>query len=149
MYQLSLAMGDDRQRDKRLGHAALPGRLYFASPIAPMPAILFSGRTQLYIRIAIAVLILLPLFFQLQGTVYHSPKVPMYDSGGVPSQVPLPISILICLAGPLLIGGFARARLSFAVILAMLATMVLATIIATFGGARYGLYKALLSMQCL
>lgn len=51
----------------------------------------------------IAVALLLPLFIQFSGGIYNNPEA-VTDSGGMLSQLPLPISIAACLLGILALG---------------------------------------------
>lgn len=74
--------------------------------------------------------LLFPLFFQLSGRIYHSIH-PVIDSGGVISQLPLPVSVLACYGGLLLLGSnYRRAALSLKVVGAMALTMVLSLMLA-------------------
>lgn len=74
--------------------------------------------------------LLFPLFFQLSGRIYNSVE-PVIDSGGVISQLPLPVSILACYGGLLLLGSnYRRAALSLNVVAAMALTMILSLVLA-------------------
>ena len=53
--------------------------------------------------------LLLPVFFLIDGTLYHQTH-PSFDSGGVLSAVPLPVSILACYAGILIVGAYRKAQ---------------------------------------
>src|SRR5258708_13392309 len=70
-----------------------------AAPPGVVKERILSGTGGLWIRVALAVLILFPLFLQLQGTIYHNPKSPLYDSGGDLRTLPLPLSLLASMAG--------------------------------------------------
>jgi hypothetical protein len=73
---------------------------------------------------AIAFGLLLPVFFQLQGSIYRNPGPPLIDSGGSVQVVPLPLSIIVCLLAIGFVARFSEAVLSLRVTLALLATML-------------------------
>jgi len=74
--------------------------------------------------------LLFPLFFQLSGRIYNSVE-PVWDSGGVISQLALPVSLLTCYGGLLLlVANYRRAALSLKVIAAMALIMGLSLVLA-------------------
>lgn len=81
-------------------------------------------------HILIAVLILLPLFFQISGGVFNNPGM-NFDSGGVLSNLPIPISVLACYGGILLLGAYQRAYISFGFIFLVSMAMLVSTIVTT------------------
>ena len=101
------------------------------------------------LRIVIGVLLVFPFFVQLSGHVYHSPELPMLDSGGMILNLPLPISIPACFVGTLLLARFRRATLSMAVIFFLFVGTVLTSVAATGGEIEYGSRKLLLLLQFL
>lgn len=86
---------------------------------------LFSQRKVL---ILIAVAIFLPVFFQFQGGLFDAPSGG-FSSGGVLALLPIPLSVLACSLGIVLLGGYSQARLAlfslFLVFVAMLSTSLL------------------------
>lgn len=68
--------------------------------------------------------ILLPMFFTLNGGIYRN-KAVMSDSGGVITALPLPVSILVCLIGLLLmIGRIREARVGLAMVVGTTAVLL-------------------------
>ena len=70
--------------------------------------------------------LLFPLFFQLSGAIYNS-ALPIVDSGGVLTNVPIPISVLACYGGVLALGAYRKAYLGMCVVATMLLIMVLSS----------------------
>jgi hypothetical protein len=74
-----------------------------------------------------------PLFFQLENGVFVDTSS-YFNSRGVLSLLPIPLSVIACYAGILLLGGFSAARLSlislFFLFIAMLLTSLLIGVIA-------------------
>jgi len=96
----------------------------------------------------IGVAILFPLFLLLSGDIYNS-VVPIVDSLGDFSRLPLPISILACFGGILmLIGDYRRALLALTLLGAMLFVMLVSLI---FAGVdmEIGRRKVILLLQFL
>jgi hypothetical protein len=85
----------------------------------------FSQRRLLLL---IALAIFLPLFFQLQGGIFRDPSG-SFSSGGVLALLPIPLSVLACYLGMVLLGGYSQARLAllslFFVFIGMLLTSLL------------------------
>ncbi|NLA41661.1 MAG: hypothetical protein GX874_09680 [Smithella sp.] len=78
----------------------------------------------------IGVGLLFPLFFQLSGRIYNSVH-PVIDSGGIIKQLPLPISLLACYGGLLLLADrYRQAALAIKVVAAMVLVMVLSLVLA-------------------
>jgi hypothetical protein len=90
--------------------------------------------------------LLFPLFFQLSGRIYNSAK-PVWDSGGFISQLPLPVSLLACYGGLLLLAAnYKRATLALKVVAAMALVMALSLVLA---GSEIKLRKVILFIQVL
>lgn len=85
---------------------------------------------QQYLRLSIGVMLLLPLFFQISTGVFRNPIVD-FDAGGVLRNLPLPISILACSGGIVLLGAYRRAFVSFGIIFLTCVLMVMSAIILT------------------
>jgi len=89
---------------------------------------------------------LFPLFFKLSGSIYNSAN-PVWDSGGVISQLPLPVSLLACCGGLFLLAGrYRRATLALSVVASMALLMVLSLVLA---GPEIELRKVVLIIQVL
>ncbi|MDZ4730667.1 MAG: glycosyltransferase family 2 protein [Xanthomonadales bacterium] len=91
-------------------------------------------------------LLVFPLFFQLSGRIYNSID-PVVDSGGVLANLPLPISIIACFVGILLLARYRHATRSFTFILIFFAVMLLSAALTTSGSLERG--KLLLLIQFL
>lgn len=99
---------------------------------------------------AIAFGIAFPLFFLLQGHIFHTgPDDPLLDSGGSVMSVPLPISLIASFAGLLAVARYRSAVVSMGVIFFLFVGMVLTTVIATSGTIGYESRKLLLLFQFL
>lgn len=74
--------------------------------------------------------LLFPLFFQISGRIYHSLD-PVIDSGGLISQLPLPISVLVCYGSlALLAVNYRRASIALKVLVCMTLAMGLSLFLA-------------------
>lgn len=91
-------------------------------------------------------LLIFPLFFQLSGKIYNSAD-PVVDSGGVLANLPLPVSIIACFMGILLLAHYRHAARSFFFILVFFAVMLLSTALTTSEALERG--KLLLLIQFL
>lgn len=60
------------------------------------------------VLMAIGILLVLPVFFQISGGVFSDPAI-VYDAGGAISRLPLPLSVLAMFAGIALLGNYAAA----------------------------------------
>lgn len=92
--------------------------------------------------------LLFPLFIQLSGGIYNSPRY-VVDSGGVLSTLPLPISIGACVFGILALAQNRRQALPAAVFIAVLAAAMLLSMV--FAGENLDIEKrkTLLAAQFL
>ena len=59
----------------------------------------------------LAFVLFFPLFFQLSGGIYQG-QHPYFSSEGKLAQLPIPISVLACYAGIVILGGYTKARLT-------------------------------------
>ena len=94
----------------------------FKSAIAPVNI--------LKLKIAVAAMLFIPLFFQIQGGVFNDSSM-VFDSRGGLSLLPIPLSLLGCFLGILLLGNYQQAKLSFTFIFITFILMTFATIITT------------------
>jgi hypothetical protein len=85
-----------------------------------------------YFYLSIAFVLVFPLFFQLTGKIFNDIAY-VFDSKGILTLVPIPISVFACFGGLLLIGAYERARLSIYVIFLTFLLMLGTTIISSKG----------------
>ena len=97
-------------------------------------------------RLLIAIGLVLPLFFQLRGSIFVD-KQPPFDFGGDILSLPIPISVLICYGAIVLVGNYDRARISLSVIFACFCLMIMSTVVATHGYAELQQAKIILLIQ--
>jgi hypothetical protein len=108
-----------------------------------------SPAIERWVRVGAAVLLLVPLFLQLSGGIYHSPDAPLLDSGGVITKLPLPLSIIACFAGIVLLARFRQATVSLALIFLLFVSMALTSVIVSQGEIDLGSRKLVLLAQFL
>jgi len=97
-------------------------------------------------RQAIAVGLVLPVFFQLTGRIFRD-KVPALGSGGDLLNLPIPISVIVCYGAIVVIGRYDRARESLTVILLCFCLMLLSTVLFTHGQVDFQQTKIILLIQ--
>lgn len=95
----------------------------------------------------IVLLLFIPVFFQLTGHIFNSSATIIFDSQGMLKLVPIPLSVLGCLLGIVLLGGYRRARLSLVVIFLSFMLMFLATFVSNHGRATEEEAKLILLFQ--
>lgn len=96
----------------------------------------------------IAIGLFFPLFFQLSGHFFNSEKL-VIDSGGVLTQLPLPISVIACIAGVLVfLRNYRRADTAMLFIVLMASGMLLSVVFAAPDGEVVW-RKLLLALQFL
>lgn len=98
------------------------------------------------LRKPIALLLLFPLFFQLAGQVFRAPMHD-YDASGNLMLLPIPLSVIACYGGIVLLGGYARARLSLTVIFATFTLMLVSSAMLTYSGGGQEQAKLILLIQ--
>jgi len=79
------------------------------------------------LRAVIAVLLILPIFVNLETGLFRS-AVLNYDSDGVLSKLPIPLSAFACYAGIVLLGNYRQANLGLGMIFGSFVLMVLSTV---------------------
>lgn len=67
------------------------------------------------LRIMIVTLLFVPMFFQLSGEIFRDPGN-YFSADGTLSRLPIPLSVLACYGGIVLLGGFERAHMTLSVI---------------------------------
>jgi hypothetical protein len=107
-----------------------------------------SVLTQQRIRITIAVMLLLPLFFQMSTGVFRNPSM-YFNSGGLLRLLPIPLSVLACYGGIVLFGGYRRASIALSFIFFTCVLMVGASVIVSQGHGTQEQAKFILLIQFL
>lgn len=102
------------------------------------------GQRRLLLLIALA--IFLPLFFQLQGGIFRDPSS-SFSSGGVLGLLPIPVSVLACYLGMVLLGGYSRARLSLVSLFFVFIGMLLTSLLLGLAQSGDGSQKLILLVQ--
>jgi len=97
-------------------------------------------------RQAVAVGLLLPVFFQLSGGIFRDQDL-VVDSGGDILNLPIPISVLVCYGAIVAIGSYNRARASLTVIFLCFCLMLLSTVLTTQGDGGQQQSKIILLIQ--
>ncbi|WP_071871106.1 hypothetical protein [Atopomonas hussainii] len=103
-------------------------------------------RAQGAVLLLIAVAIFLPLFFQLQGGLFDDPST-RFDSGGVVALLPIPLSVLACSLGIVLLGGYSRARLALLSLFFVFVGMLLTSVLLGLDAGDEGRQKLTLLLQ--
>ena len=98
------------------------------------------------LRMALAFVTFLPLFFTLAGRIYN-PTDPMVDSGGVLRELPIPVSVLACYGGIVLLAHYRYAARSLGVIFLLFGLMLVASLVTTSGQLANERGKLLLMLQ--
>jgi glycosyltransferase involved in cell wall biosynthesis len=93
----------------------------------------------------LVLLVFLPLFFYASGGLFN-PREAAYDSGGVLATLPLPVSLLACTAGLLLLGRYDAGASALWTMLGLLCLMLVSTAV-MHGGAPLERAKLLLLLQ--
>lgn len=137
-----------------LGPAAL-GALYLLTAL--LTAFVYWGAavrqqladvSPLALRV-LAAAILLPLFFTLEGRIYHSPGAALLDPGPSVLGVPLPLALPACFAALLLLARYRQATLTLGTIFLLFIAMVLTTVFAAQGQVSDELRKYVMLFQYL
>lgn len=97
-------------------------------------------------RMAIPIMLLFPIFFQISNGVFRDTTI-NYSSGGVLANLPIPLSVLACYAGIIILGGYKRAFVSFAFIFFTCILMTMAAIISTHANLAQQQAKLILLIQ--
>ena len=94
----------------------------------------------------IAATLIFPLFFRLNGSIFRDTSY-NYDSAGALMMLPIPFSVFACYGGIVLLGGFARAKLSLTVIFATFALMLVSSVLLAQGQGSHEQAKLILLIQ--
>jgi hypothetical protein len=94
----------------------------------------------------IALMIFLPVFFQLQGGIFRDPSS-NFSSSGVVGLLPIPLSVLACYLAMVLLGGYSQARLALFSLFFVFIGMLLSSQLLGLGDAGEGRRKLILLIQ--
>ena len=98
------------------------------------------------LRAVLAVLLVIPIFVNLETGLFRSALL-VYDSGGVLSKLPIPLSAFGCYAGIALLGNYRQANLGLAMIFGSFVLMVLSTVAMSYSNLYEEQAKFILLMQ--
>jgi hypothetical protein len=129
-----------------LWSAVLALVFYSSSERAPSPTHLLSFLSAGRLKALIAAALLFPLFLQMRGGIFRSPEF-IFDSGGMLARLPIPLSVLACYGGIVLLGEYRKARLSLAFIFFTCLLMLAAAILTTSGDTGQAQAKLILLVQ--
>ncbi|MGY2221514.1 hypothetical protein ACW9IK_02380 [Pseudomonas gingeri] len=102
--------------------------------------------TQKNLLLLIALVIFLPIFFQLQGGIFDDPSN-SFSSGGVLTLLPIPLSVLVCYPGMVLLGRYSRARLALLILFFVFIGMLLSSLLLGLDNTGGGRQKLILLIQ--
>ena len=103
--------------------------IFYASEKGGLPRLLGVRLGGHAIPLLLAVMVMMPVFFQLKGGVFNSKEI-VFSSDGVLSQLPLPFSIFACYLGLAFFGGYSRVRRSLLAFFFLYLGMLLSTLLA-------------------
>lgn len=107
-----------------------------------------AAGTQVLFHACIAIGLLLPLFFRLDGEIFRNEGGILYDSGGSIMTVPLPVGLVVAGLGVVLLAGrYRRATIGLTAIGLSVAAMALTTVAAARGAGGIGAQKLVLIVQ--
>lgn len=102
--------------------------------------------TQENLLFAVSLLIFLPLFFQLHGGIFDDPSAE-FSSGGVLFLLPIPLSVIACYLGIVLLGCYSQARLALLSLFFVFNGMLLTSLFLGVDWAGGGQQKLMLLIQ--
>ncbi|MDP2399340.1 MAG: hypothetical protein Q8M53_13415 [Burkholderiales bacterium] len=127
-------------------NAMLALLFYFSAGTGIRASMKAEGAANRRIRTTIALLLVLPLFFQLSGTIFRDTTY-LFNSEGNLMLLPIPVSVLACYGGILLLGHYARARLALTLIFATFALMLVTSVLLAHVQAGQEQAKLILLIQ--
>lgn len=104
------------------------------------------GSSAPHLTVTISLLLLVPLFLLLNGSVFRETAY-VFETGGLLSRLPVPVSVLACYGGIVLLGRYTRARLSLTVIFATFALMLTSSVLLSHVHAGQEQAKLILLIQ--
>lgn len=103
---------------------------------------------QILLQACIAVGLLFPIFFRLDGEIFRNEGGILYDSGGAVRTVPLPAALVVAVLGVILLAVRHRqASLALAAIALSVAAMAFTTLVAAFDAGAIDAHKLVLLAQ--
>lgn len=106
----------------------------------------FTQTLNTSIKKVIGILLLLPVFFQINNGLFRSREI-NFSSGGILVNLPIPISVIACYLGIILLGRYKRAHLSLSVIFFTFVLMVMTTVLTTGNDPIHQQAKLILLIQ--
>jgi hypothetical protein len=98
------------------------------------------------LRVIIVTLLFVPIFFQLSGEIFHDPGN-YFTADGTLSRLPIPLSVLACYGGIILLGGFERAHMTLSVIFFTFILMLASSILLAYEPTGQAKAKLILLIQ--
>jgi hypothetical protein len=95
---------------------------------------------------ALTLMLFAPIFFQLARGLY-SEQSSYFSSGGSLALLPVPLSVVACYAGIVLLGDFARARCALVTVFLIFMGMLLSTVLLASDHGNYERAKMILLVQ--
>lgn len=111
-------------------------------------AIYMDERGRRIAKYVIAVLVVLPVFFQIGHGLFIDRSL-IFESGGVVKDLPLPISVIACVAGILLLGNYRQAAGTLYLVFALFFLMALSAAVSAEGDMLALKSKVILMLQYL
>lgn len=108
----------------------------------------FVFRQRRTLLAVVAALIVLPVFFQVNGGLFRDSAF-VFESNGVISRLPLPVSVVALFGGVALLGNYASATRTLTVLFFTALLFVAASLFATHGDSTYEIAKLVLLAQFL
>jgi hypothetical protein len=116
---------------------------------AARSADLWTSRFQSWahpVKAMIVVLLFVPIFFQLSGEVFSDTEY-QFDTGGSLTRLPIPVSVLACYGGIVLLGRFERAHMTLTVVFFTFTLMLGSSVLLTYGHTGQEKAKLILLIQ--
>ena len=98
------------------------------------------------LRVMIVTLLFVPMFFQLTGEIFRDPGT-YFSADGTLSRLPIPLSVLACYGGIILLGGFERAHMTLSVIFFTFILMLTSSVLLAYEPNGQAKAKLILLIQ--
>lgn len=126
---------------------ALLSWVFYASERRGLLSQINSGWfSQRNVLLLIALTIFLPLFFQFRGGVFDDSSG-AFSSGGVLLSLPIPLSVVACYLGIVLLGAYSSARLALLSLFFVFIGMLLSSLLLGLSASGEGQQKLILLFQ--
>lgn len=102
--------------------------------------------TRRAVLLLLALLIFLPLFFQITGGIFNDPSA-TFSSDGRLLKLPLPLSVVACYLGIVLLGAYSKARVALLALFFAFIGMLLSSLLLGLDGEGDGRQKLVLLFQ--